>query len=206
MSMFVPCMGDSPVNTLFQAFWPYSFPHQPQLQAVNLTAALYRLVPCVQTHVIELILLEQVGCICAVAMLQKALWKRRTDSEVSLKNKNEEETNNMEIKCLVRRCCLTMVSLSGMAEHCKPVCSILVWIPSHWIGSDHKHIITFWTLVLIPTTVGKSMHLTRLTPFNSSHEMSMFLWEKDTPSPSCLCQTTREHQSILQLKMVTLPN
>lgn len=71
--LYLPCMNKSLVYTLFKAHGANSFPHQPQLQTVHLAAALHRLIPNVQVHIVELILLEEVCGIGTVALLQQIL-------------------------------------------------------------------------------------------------------------------------------------
>lgn len=67
---YLPHKNKSFVNTLFQATWADSFPHQPQLQAIHFAAALHRLIPNVQVHIVKLVLLEKIRGIWAVAPLQ----------------------------------------------------------------------------------------------------------------------------------------
>lgn len=77
---YLPNMDKSFVHTLCQANGANSLPHQPQLQTVNMATALYRLVPNVQIHVVEFVLLEEVCGIGAVALLQQVL---RTIAEIN---------------------------------------------------------------------------------------------------------------------------
>lgn len=65
------------VYTSFKTIRANSLPHQPQLQTVHLAAALHRLIPNVQIDVIEFVLLEEVGGVGAVALLQQILRKRK---------------------------------------------------------------------------------------------------------------------------------
>ncbi len=80
-------MEKSFVYALCQADGAHSFPHQPQLQTVDLAAALHWLVPDVQIHVVEFVLLEEVRGVGAVALLQQVLRTRR--SWWSSKEKND---------------------------------------------------------------------------------------------------------------------
>lgn len=74
----LPNMDKSFVYTLFQASRANSFPHQPQLQTVHLAAALHRLIPDVQIHIIEFVLLEQIRGAGAVAPPQQVLRTSRS--------------------------------------------------------------------------------------------------------------------------------
>lgn len=49
-------------------------PHEPQLQTVDAAATLHHLVSGVQSHIVELILLEEVAGLGSVATLEQVLW------------------------------------------------------------------------------------------------------------------------------------
>jgi hypothetical protein len=48
-------------------------PHEPQLQTVHTAATLHHLVSCVQSHIIELVLLEEVAGLEPMAALEQVL-------------------------------------------------------------------------------------------------------------------------------------
>lgn len=73
----LPRMNKSFVYTLCQAIGANSLPHQPQLQTVHFAAALQRLIPAVEIHIIEFVLLKQVCGVGAVALLQQVLRTNR---------------------------------------------------------------------------------------------------------------------------------
>lgn len=52
-------------------------PHEPQLQAVHSAATLHHLVSGVQSHIIELVLLEEVAGLGSVAALEQVLCGRK---------------------------------------------------------------------------------------------------------------------------------
>lgn len=49
-------------------------PHEPQLQTIHTAATLHHLVSGVQSHIIELVLLEQVAGLGPMAALEQVLW------------------------------------------------------------------------------------------------------------------------------------
>lgn len=69
----LPYIDKSFVYTLCKAKGANSFPHQPQLQTVNLATALHRFIPNVQINIIEFVLLEEVCGMGTVALFQQVL-------------------------------------------------------------------------------------------------------------------------------------
>lgn len=57
---YLPYMDKSFVYTLCKASGADGFPHQPQFQTIRLAAALHRLIPDVQIHIVEFVLLEEI--------------------------------------------------------------------------------------------------------------------------------------------------
>ena len=74
-SLRSPGAGEGSVHALLQPFGPHRLPEQPELEAVDAAAALHRLVPGVERHVVEFVSLEEVRGACPVAALQQPLWE-----------------------------------------------------------------------------------------------------------------------------------
>lgn len=73
-----PCLpgeSEGPVDAPLQPLPALRLPHEPQLQAVHTAAALHHLVSGVQSHIVELVLLEEVAGLGPVAPLEKVLWR-----------------------------------------------------------------------------------------------------------------------------------
>lgn len=86
----LPGKGKGPVHTPLQPLPPLRLPHEPQLQTVHTAAALHHLVSGVQSHVVELVLLEEVAGLGAVAAPEQVLLAgravaRRSDPTLSTK-------------------------------------------------------------------------------------------------------------------------
>lgn len=62
------------VNAPLQPLPTLCLPHEPQLQAVHAAATLHHLVSGVQSHIIELVLLEEVAGLGSMAALEQVLW------------------------------------------------------------------------------------------------------------------------------------
>lgn len=76
--MRLPCLpGESKglVDAPLQPQPALRLPHEPQLQTVHTAATLHHLVPRVQSHVIEFVLLEEVAGLGAMAALEQVLWR-----------------------------------------------------------------------------------------------------------------------------------
>lgn len=69
----LPGKGEGLVHSLLQPLPALGLPHEPQLQTVHAAAALHHLVSCVQSHVVELVLLEEVAGLGPVAALEQVL-------------------------------------------------------------------------------------------------------------------------------------
>lgn len=62
------------VDALLQPLPTLCLPHEPQLQTVHAAATLHHLVSGVQSHVVELVLLEEVAGLGSMAALKQVLW------------------------------------------------------------------------------------------------------------------------------------
>lgn len=73
LTPLLPGKGKGPVHTPLQPLPALRLPHEPQLQTVHTAAALHHLVSGVQSHVVELVLLEEVAGLRAVAAPEQVL-------------------------------------------------------------------------------------------------------------------------------------
>ena len=69
MVMPLPAGVESIINTCLEDREAVHLHKHPQLEGIYFTPALDTLVPSVEAHVIELVLLEEVGGACRVALL-----------------------------------------------------------------------------------------------------------------------------------------
>lgn len=117
----LPCMAKSFVHAISKAIGADRFPHQPEFQAVNLAAALHRLISNIKLHIIEFILLEEVCGVGTVAIPQQVLRTSRMIDYQRFFFLNID----LYFECQIMLAPRTMVSCSSRAEHWRPVASIL---------------------------------------------------------------------------------
>lgn len=83
-----PCLPSESkglVDAPLQPLPTLRLPHEPQLQTVHTAATLHHLVSGVQSHIVELVLLEEVAGLGPMATLEQVLWGRSCQpSEVLL--------------------------------------------------------------------------------------------------------------------------
>lgn len=72
--LHLPAEHKGLVDALLQPLLPLCLPHEPQLQTVHMAATLHHLVSSVQSHIIELVLLEEVAGLGPVATPEQVLW------------------------------------------------------------------------------------------------------------------------------------
>lgn len=69
----LPSESKGLVDALLQTLPTLRLPHEPELQTIHTAATLHHLVPSVQSHVVELVLLEQVASLGPMAALEQVL-------------------------------------------------------------------------------------------------------------------------------------
>lgn len=96
-----PCHSKGSIHPILQLSGSNSFPHEPELEGVRFPATLDWLVTSVVAHIVELVLLEEVGSPSTVASLEKTLIKK----EIFIKTKN--------IRICVAKTLLSIVQKTG---------------------------------------------------------------------------------------------